>query len=770
MLLGYPVVDADSHKCENPLVFVDFIPSHLRNRIAFVRDRYGEQRFRILDRNPRTGTNDLIRMFLQPEGFGKGTFRPYHEETTIGGLFNRVRLEHMNREGIDHQVIYGSVMLAFSSLVDAELAAGLCRAYNDYIVEDCAGFSGRLHPVAVLPLQDPREAVREMRRCVDKLGMHGVSIAPNMPQPHPAAPDSFPDVRVPKPISHPDFFPLFEEAQRLGIAIGVHGAPGVGLAAGNADYLDTFTLVHVFANRALQQMAIAKLIFDGVLEAFPRLRFGFLEAGAGWIPDFFHALHEHWQKRVRDFDPTVEPSVSKFLLEFTRERRGADGCGAGAAAKLLKGLFQASENEASEEELRAFRYEHPRLARDPWEYLARGQLFFTVEPDDPAPEYLPAALGDLGRSLCGMAVDYGHWDATLKGCVSRIAKRPGIDAEYARKLLSSNALDFYGERLHRRIGLDDLRTDRDAHSGPPPLSACVRTGRTPLRFDPFRPLTSEQRRRHLAAYERHLEERNGRIDLAERRLSRREDFLEELNRNRVQWQGDVDRQGFFDHFNGVGRPAIDARTLWLVAIAKANEGESYGVDRELARLLTQCGAGLDRCMTFLFLEEQYHGRILQEACRTCGIEIQLRPPKLLSRWLIDAIYHLPEGMRWTLVLCGEVLGTTVFKILLDNTRLFADEPEVEARLRSLVREIWQDEVLHVAYLRAHLGPVSLRIARSLLSLVVESVMRTLPQLRALGCDRRELRSRMRGGLEIPSGLEWLEAGILRDPRSPSHTA
>jgi predicted TIM-barrel fold metal-dependent hydrolase len=453
MRSGHPVIDADSHKCENPLVFREFIPAPFRDRFSVVRDRFGEQRFRILDRDPATGAADLPRLFLQPEGYGKGTYRPYHEETTIGGLFNRVRLEHMDREGIDHQVVYGSVTLAFGSILDPELAIALCRAYNDYIHDDCRGHEGRLHPVGVLPLQDPAEAVREMRRCVLELGMHGVTVAPNLPQPHPAAPDRFPQIRVPKALSHPDFHPLFEEAQRLDVAIGVHGAPGVGLAAGAADQLDTFTLVHVFANRGMQQMAIAKLAFDGVFEAFPRLRFGFLEAGAGWAPDFFQALHEHWEKRVLRFDPEVEPSPSEFLLELARERaRRAGGRGLlRSACELMGYLFTPAEDAASEEELRAFRYEHPRLVRDPLEYLERGQIFLTVAPDDPAPVYLPVALGEAGRRLCGLGVDYGHWDAVLRDCVSLVAERPGVDPEHALRILSTNALDFYGPRLRRRV-------------------------------------------------------------------------------------------------------------------------------------------------------------------------------------------------------------------------------------------------------------------------------------------------------------------------------
>ena len=449
----YPVIDADSHKCENPLVFADYIPRELRNRFELTRDRYGEQRFLFVDRDPRTGQADFRRVFLQPDGYGKGTYRPYHEEATIGGLFNRIRLEHMDREGIDHQVVYGSITMAFNSLVDSELAIGLCQAYNTYITEDCAAYEQRLHPVGVIPLQDPAEAVRELRRCVLELGMPAVSVVPNVPQPHPAAPEAYPDIRLPKPLSHPDFDCVWAEAERLDIAVGIHGAPGCQLAAGTADQLDSFTLVHVLANRGMMQAALAKLIFDGVLERFPGLRFGFLEAGVGWVPDFLHSLHEHWEKRVLHFDPQVEPSVWEILSETARE--SAARRRAGAPLRMLgqlRRIFETSDEEpATKEQLEAFLYEHPGLPRDPLEYLERGQIFFTFEPDDPGVEYLPSALGPAGKGIACLALDYGHWDCQLAGCVASVTARESIDPNFAQQLLSSNALGLYGDRLHRRV-------------------------------------------------------------------------------------------------------------------------------------------------------------------------------------------------------------------------------------------------------------------------------------------------------------------------------
>jgi predicted TIM-barrel fold metal-dependent hydrolase len=453
MFDGRPVIDADSHKCENPLVFADYIDAPFRHRFRVVRDRYGEQRFEILDRDPHTGRPDFARLFLQPDGYGKGTYRPFHPESTIGGLFNRVRLEHMDREGIDHQLVYGSVTLAFSSLVDAELGVALCRAYNDYVYEDCLPHRRRLHPVGTLPLQDVSAAVEEMHRCVERLGMPAVTITPNLPRPHPDAPEAFPRVRVPKPLSDPSFFPLYEAAESLGIGIGIHGAPGVQLAGGTSDQLDTFTLVHVFANRSMQQMALAKLIFDGVMERFPSLRFGFLEAGAGWLPDLMHSLSEHWEKRIVRFDPTLQPSAAEFVREFARERSPRGGRGLVRKARQLMSviLSTAPPDRVGRDELEAFWYEHPELPRDPWEYVERGQVFLSVEPDDPAPAWLPAAMGDAGRRVCVLAVDYGHWDATVEDCVGRIARSDALDADQKAAVLSGNALAFYGERLRRRI-------------------------------------------------------------------------------------------------------------------------------------------------------------------------------------------------------------------------------------------------------------------------------------------------------------------------------
>jgi hypothetical protein len=286
-------------------------------------------------------------------------------------------------------------------------------------------------------------------------------------------------------------------------------------------------------------------------------------------------------------------------------------------------------------------------------------------------------------------------------------------------------------------------------------------------FDPFRLLDEDERRRHLDAYRSYLEARNGDIDLDNRRLSRRELYLAALQANPVSSQNAIDPVGFREHLEGPGVLPVDEATAWLLAVAKANEGEVYGVDLELRRFIRdkrfirdeRCIEddvdGVDMLQLYVFLEEVYHSRILTEVCLACGQDLVIRQPRWRIRMLSRAIYYMPDRIRWTVILCAEVVGVTAFRLFLDRCHLFAKEPEVEERLRSLVTEIWQDELLHVAMLRARLGPFAIRVARRLFPFVVRSLIQDVPELLDLGGNRGEFMRRISQGIEIPRHIDWL---------------
>jgi hypothetical protein len=293
-------------------------------------------------------------------------------------------------------------------------------------------------------------------------------------------------------------------------------------------------------------------------------------------------------------------------------------------------------------------------------------------------------------------------------------------------------------------------------------------------FDPFRLLSEEERTQHLDAYLRFLSQREGEIDLARRTLSRREERMRALEQDEAVWIGDVDRDGFRRSMSRQRVDSLDPRTQWILAAAKANEGERYGVELEIARYLRRGGfPGIrsPQLMLYLLMQEAYHCRILVQVCRTCGVSFESRDPGWANRTLMGMIGALPGRMRWIPVLAAECVGTAVFKLLTEHLGLFAEQPEVRDRLGAFMREIWLDEVLHVAFLRAHLHRTGLAAARAMVPLIAGATLRDVPQLGALGITPSQILDALRGGIAIPEEIDWLCADLSPEtlllPLAPS---
>ncbi len=156
--------------------------------------------------------------------------------------------------------------------------------------------SPRLIGMAVLPVQAPAEAARELRRAVKELGMPGAVL---------------PGVTITdRPYGHPEYEPLLAEANALGCALGIHGAVSYRLGIDQSDsFIKTHTLEHPFA----QMIQLTSLLFDGAIERYPNIRWAFLEAGAGWMPYMMDRLDEEWERRGKRWAPDVHRKPSESL-------------------------------------------------------------------------------------------------------------------------------------------------------------------------------------------------------------------------------------------------------------------------------------------------------------------------------------------------------------------------------------------------------------------------------------------------------------------------
>jgi len=270
------IIDSDTHIAEPPSMWelMDGAMYPRRPVLASVPEDtlYGPRNaFWLIDGN------------IFPKPSGKGSFRlvtpsatkleSSRSDSTIASreiTDPAVRLADMDRLGIDTQVIYPTLFLVYLT-DDVELEIALCKAYNDYMARVFETGQNRLLWTAVLPLRSINDSIDQMR-VAKKNGAVGIF---------------FRGIEKDLTLDHPYFFPVYEEAAKLDLPICIH--TGIGAPA----LINLFSFERNFSfaqSRVLPIIAFRDLVANKIPEEFPSLRFGFIEASAGWVPYVLHTL------------------------------------------------------------------------------------------------------------------------------------------------------------------------------------------------------------------------------------------------------------------------------------------------------------------------------------------------------------------------------------------------------------------------------------------------------------------------------------------------
>lgn len=170
--------------------------------------------------------------------------------------------------GAEGSVLYPTGALAHGLMRDVPFATATAIAYNNWLEDRYTRQDDRLYGAGVVPLQDPEAAARELRRCAKDRKNFAAVVLPTV-------------TNTGKTLGHKDFWPIFEAAAECDMAVAMHGAPSEGFGFNHfTSYISNHTLEHpvpLFIN-------ITDMMFAGVFDAFPTVRFAFLEAGCAWVP------------------------------------------------------------------------------------------------------------------------------------------------------------------------------------------------------------------------------------------------------------------------------------------------------------------------------------------------------------------------------------------------------------------------------------------------------------------------------------------------------
>ena len=251
-----------------------------------------------------------------------------------------------------------------------------------------------------------------------------------------------------------------------------------------------------------------------------------------------------------------------------------------------------------------------------------------------------------------------------------------------------------------------------------------------------------------------LEARDGVPDFERHTLSRREAFFERLRRDAVRSRRPIDRAAYLRNLaRRRPEPGLDEQTLWLVVTAKANQAERFGVG--LAELYGRIAADSDPVRVHIQLQEFYHTRLLADVVGMFGLPVHAGPPGLFARSIIRLTIALPEESHLPLAGAAEMMGCVMFRALRDRgVALLAEEPAVAERIRLLYDEILGDEIGHVGYIAARLGPSGRSVMRGLYRVLARSAAAGLPELGVL-FGRRTLAEHFRA----PFRLEQMVAEL-----------
>lgn len=200
----------------------------------------------------------------------------------------RLRLQGMDHLGIDVQVLHNSLWI--EALTDVpEIEGALCASWNRWMADIYSQGQERLFWTCVVPTMDRDRALEELRYARDH-GAVAVCLRPYEG-----------DLIV----TDPYFYPLFEEALTLDLAVAIH--------IGNGSVELTRLLRTRYAPnsgwapfRVPTVLAAMSVLTSRVSQDFPALRWGMIEASASWVPWVCHDIR---RRTGKPFGPTSNPFV-----------------------------------------------------------------------------------------------------------------------------------------------------------------------------------------------------------------------------------------------------------------------------------------------------------------------------------------------------------------------------------------------------------------------------------------------------------------------------
>jgi aminocarboxymuconate-semialdehyde decarboxylase len=223
------------------------------------------------------------------------------------------RIADMDEQGLAVQGVSLTAPMVYWG--DADLDHKLARAWNDAASVAHQTYPTRLVAFCTLPMLYPDRAIDELNRASKLPGIRGVYMGTNINN---------------NDLSDPLFEPIWTRIEELDLPVFLHPLQTVG-----GDRMRKYYLSNLLGNPIDSAIAACHLIFSGVLDRHPKLRFG-LPHGGGALLILIGRIDHGWQVRPETKQLPKAPSTyldrffydtivhSKQIMEFVIGEVGAE--------------------------------------------------------------------------------------------------------------------------------------------------------------------------------------------------------------------------------------------------------------------------------------------------------------------------------------------------------------------------------------------------------------------------------------------------------------
>lgn len=290
------LVDADAHVNPPATFWDDYLPAKFAGRGPRIEEGAPNETH---DWVVFEGSRKPLNLLSSTVGMGRN-FKPVgrRADVLVGNFEPAARLEDMAKDGVDTAVLFGGGPLGTA---DNDLYIASFEAYNHWLADFCQYDAKRLIGVAYLPMQDIDQSIAMLKDAARR-GLRGVNI-PAFPQSSKGtAGGGFAaqvlalsgDPEGPLQYDDPEFDRFWKACVDHDMAVTIHLGARVARPGMNR------FLPNLVMSKVCMAEPISIMIFGGVFERFPQLRYGSIESGVGWMSwmaqymDDIYDNQRHW--------------------------------------------------------------------------------------------------------------------------------------------------------------------------------------------------------------------------------------------------------------------------------------------------------------------------------------------------------------------------------------------------------------------------------------------------------------------------------------------